>query len=289
MRMFALLGVVGLALAVLLPAGMASGQELPPGPTTILTKRFEAASLPGPVELVQVVADVPPSAGVAAHTHGGQVFVTVVEGALTVRGGGGERTYPAGEAFVEQPGDSHSVVNATASNTRLLITYVLPQGAPATTLQEGAPAPATGPTPVAQGTYVIANPPPQFEVVQALLDFAPGAWTPAHSHGGPVLVTVLEGQVTERRPGVERRFGPGEGWTENEGDVHAAGNDSGAKASVVASFLLRRGAQLTTVQAVPLGPAPAAAQPAPAAAPARQPAALPAAPAPAPAQVPRAR
>jgi quercetin dioxygenase-like cupin family protein len=280
MRVLALLSVVVSALIGLLPAGLAFGQELPPGTSTVFNKRFEAASVPGPIELIQVVLDLPPGAGLPSHMHGGQTFVTLVEGALTVREEGGERTYQAGETFVEQPGEVHSVVNPTSGTTRLLVSYVLPKGAPQTTVQEGAVAPAVGPTTVVRGTFDIANPPQQFEVVQVLLEFAPGAWTPAHSHGGPVLVTVLEGQVTERRPGVERRFGPGEGWTENEGDVHAAGNDSGAKTSVLASFLLRRGAELTTVQAVPLGPAPAAAQPAPAAAPAR-PAAAP------PAQVPR--
>ena len=257
------LAVLGLALS----AGVAFGQQAPPGPTTVSNKRFEAASLPGPIELVHSVLDLAPGAGAPAHTHGGQVFITVLEGALTLSGDGGEQTYRAGETVVEEPGDVFSATNPTAGTTRLFVSYVLPKGAPPTIVQEGAAMLAAGPTTMAQGSFEIADPPAQFEVVQLVLDFAPGAWTPPHSHGGPVLVTVLEGQVTERRPGVERRFGPGQGWTENAGDLHAAGNESAAKASVAATFLLRKGAELTTVHE----------------------ALAPAAPAPAPAQVPRSR
>jgi quercetin dioxygenase-like cupin family protein len=257
-------------LAVLSPApsaGVASGQPTPPGPTTVSNKRFEAASLPGPIELVHGVVDLAPGAGMPTHTHGGQVFITVLEGALTLSGDGGEQTYRASETVVEEPGHFFAATNPGAGNTRLFVSYVLPKGAPPTTVQEGAAMPAAAPTTVATGTFEIADPPAQFEVVQLLLDFPTGAWTPPHSHGGPVLVTVLEGEVTERRPGVERRFRPGQGWTENAGDLHAAGNDGAAKASVAATFLLRKGAELTTVHE----------------------ALAPAAPAPAPAQVPRSR
>ena len=246
-------------LALALSAGVAFGQATPPGPTTVSSTRFEAASVPGPIELVQSVADFAPGAAVSPHTHGGQVFITVLEGALTLSVDGSEQTYRAGETFIEEPGHLISVANPTAGNTRLFVSYVLPKGAPLSTVREGAAVPAVGPTTVATGRFEIAEPPAQFEVVQVLLDFSSGAWTPPHSHGGPVLVTVLAGEVTERRPGVERRFGPGQGWTENAGDLHAAGNESAAKASVAATFLLRKGAELTTVHEAlaPAAPAPA--------------------------------
>lgn len=250
-----LLAVLSLALAT----GVAVGQPTPPGPTTVGITRFEAAGVPGPIELVQSVLDFAPGAGVPTHTHGGQAFVTVLEGALTLRGDDGEQTYRAGQTIVEEPGHFFSGTNPTASNTRLFASYVLPRGAPLTTVREGAAVPATGPTTVATGRFEIVDPPAQFEVVQVLLDFAAGDRTPPHSHGGPVLVSVLAGEVTERRPGVERRFGPEEGWTENAGDRHAAGNESAAKASVAATFLLRKGAELTTVHEAlaPAVPAPA--------------------------------
>jgi quercetin dioxygenase-like cupin family protein len=269
-----LLAVLGLVL----PPGVVFGQ-VPPGVTTVSNKRFAATAVPGPVELAQAVIDFPPGAGVPTHSHGGQAFITILEGALTLSGDGGEQTYRAGETVVEQPGEFLAASNAADGNTRLFVTYVLPQGARLTTVQEGAATPAVGPTTVAQGTFRIPTPPAAFEVVQLLLDFPPGAWTPPHSHGGPTLVTVLDGEVTELRAGGERRFGPGEGWTENAGDLHAAGNNGAAKASVAATILLRTGAELTTVRET-LTPAAAPAPAAPALAPA---------PGPAPVQLPRIR
>jgi quercetin dioxygenase-like cupin family protein len=250
-----LLAVLSLALA----AGVAVGQPTPPGPTTVSITRFEAADLPGPIELVQIVLDFAPGAGVPTHAHGGQTFVTVLEGALALREDDGEQTYRAGQTVVEEPGRFYSASNPTAGNTRLFATYVLPRGAPLTTVRVGAAEPTTGPTTVATGRFEIADPPARFEVVQVLLDFEGGVWTPPHAHGGPGLVTVLAGEVTERRPGGERRFGPGEGWTENAGDRHAAGNEGADRASVAATFLLPTGAELTTVHEAlaPAIPAPA--------------------------------
>jgi quercetin dioxygenase-like cupin family protein len=253
-----MLAVLSLALS----AGVAFGQPAPPGPTTVSEDRFPAADVPGPIEVVHVVLDFAPGAGVPAHTHGGQVFITVVEGALTLSEGGSEKAYRAGETTVEEPGHFYTATNAGSGNTRLFATYVLPKGAPLTTVQEGAAVPAVAPATVALGRFDIAAMPARFEVVQVLLDLPAGAWTPLHSHGGPVLATVLEGEVTERRAGVERRLGPGQRWTEDPGDRHTVGNDGTTTARLAATILLPRGAELTTVHeavAAP-GPAPAPAQ-----------------------------
>ena len=37
-----------------------------------------------------------------------------------------------------------------------------------------------------------------YDIVQLELEFAPGAQTPRHRHGGPGIVTVLQGQLTFR-------------------------------------------------------------------------------------------
>jgi quercetin dioxygenase-like cupin family protein len=99
-----------------------------------------------------------------------------------------------------------------------------------------------------------------FEVVQFLLDFDPGMWTPPHTHTTPGFATVITGQMTRRIGGTERTFEAGESWIDPPGVVHAAGNASGAFAQIGAAFLLTKGATLTTVL-------PAAALPAPVQAP----------------------
>ena len=75
---------------------------------------------------------------------------------------------------------------------------------------------------------------------------APGAWVPTHSHGGPTLVTVLEGDFAVRERGGERRYRAGEGWFEPAGNLHAAGNNTGGRAVLAASTLLPKGAELNT-------------------------------------------
>jgi quercetin dioxygenase-like cupin family protein len=79
------------------------------------------------------------------------------------------------------------------------------------------------------------------------LDFAPGAWTPAHWHGGALLVTALEGEITMRQQGTERTFKPGELWIEYPGVVHAAGNKTSGTSTVVVTFLMPKGGRLTSI------------------------------------------
>jgi LPXTG-motif cell wall-anchored protein len=97
------------------------------------------------------------------------------------------------------------------------------------------------------------------EAQMLLLEFAPGTWTPMHTHGGLTLVRVLDGEMTRRRGTVEDKFKAGEGWVEVPGDVHAAGNAGAAPSRVLVTFLLSAGAPLTTVagtasQGAPPGP-----------------------------------
>src|SRR5687767_14889435 len=54
-------------------------------------------------------------------------------------------------------------------------------------------------------------PPEDAEIVNLVLDFAPGVWLPLHTHGGPGYATVLEGQMTRRASGAEQTFGRGQG------------------------------------------------------------------------------
>jgi quercetin dioxygenase-like cupin family protein len=89
-----------------------------------------------------------------------------------------------------------------------------------------------------------------FEAVQGIVELAPGAWTPPHTHGGPVLVTILEGEVTERNEmtGEENVYGPGEFWIEATGHLHAAGNAGQENVRLAVVTLLPEGASLTMVE-----------------------------------------
>jgi quercetin dioxygenase-like cupin family protein len=103
-----------------------------------------------------------------------------------------------------------------------------------------------GPVQQLRATYPLEDAPPDVEVIQIILDFEPGAFTPPHTHGGPGFVTVLEGEMTRRIDGVDEAFRAGEGWIE-PGVVHQAGNLTDTKATVLFVCLLPPGAQLTTL------------------------------------------
>ena len=92
-----------------------------------------------------------------------------------------------------------------------------------------------------------ADPPPASQVSQAVLDFAPGAWTVVHSHNGWSYNTVLAGEITLRRDGFEQTYRAGEGWVDDPGVLHVAGNQGETPARLVASFVVWRGLPPSTI------------------------------------------
>jgi LPXTG-motif cell wall-anchored protein len=247
MRIVALV-IVALALW---PASVL-GQDLPPGPMTVHPLgRMPLQSGPGRFEEAQsLILDFAPGAWTPLHSHGGLTLVRVLEGEMTRRAHGVDDLFRAGEGWVEAPGDIHAAGNAGTALARVLVTFLLPAGA-ALTMVEGTPSQAAppGPTTTFQSRRVeVTTPAADFdEAATTVLGFAPGTWTPLHSHGGLTLVAVVEGEMTVRSGGRETVYRVGDLWIEPAGDVHAAGNATETDARVAVTFLLRRGAPVTTV------------------------------------------
>jgi quercetin dioxygenase-like cupin family protein len=255
----ALTTVLALLLLVL-PYNSAFGQPLPPGPTRVYESTIAVVNPPAQGDLIETVLDFAPGTWTPPHTHGGQTFNLVLVGEITLRENNTEKIFKPGEGWSDTPDQVHAAGNAGATPARLLVTFLLPKEAPLTTVQQGESSqqPPPGPTKVYESKVAVANPPAQADLIQVLLDFAPGAWTPPHTHGGQTLNTVLEGEITLRENNTEKIFKPGEGWSDTPEQVHAAGNAGAAKASLAVAFLLPKGAQLTTVQAAAPAAAPAA-------------------------------
>jgi quercetin dioxygenase-like cupin family protein len=251
--------------AFIIRAGTALGQDLPPGPQVVYRTTMEVSNPPAAFDTVNLVLDFAPGASTPLHTHGGQGIVTVLEGELVHRPEGGEeRRLRAGESFQETPGHAHIAANDSQANTRVVFSALLPKGAALTTVSgdQGGQELPPGPQVVYRSTMEVSNPPAVFDTVNLVLDFAPGASTPLHSHGGQGIVTVLEGELVHRpEGGEERRLRAGESFLEMPGHAHIAANDSAANARVLFTALLPKGAQLTTVQGAPQPPAPPAALP----------------------------
>ena len=86
-----------------------------------------------------------------------------------------------------------------------------------------------------------------YELINQVLDLPAGSSVPNHMHGGPVVVTVIAGEVTLMEAGREQVVKSGESWTESVGYVHAIANRGTSTARVVASYLIPKGAARTTM------------------------------------------
>ncbi|MGH7389039.1 MAG: cupin domain-containing protein [Candidatus Rokuibacteriota bacterium] len=94
------------------------------------------------------------------------------------------------------------------------------------------------PITVAAGNYALVN---------QVLDVPAGSGVPQHYHGGPVVVTVVTGELTLVDAGGERIVRAGESWTEKAGDKHAILNKTAETIRVVSSALFPKGVPRTTV------------------------------------------
>ena len=221
--------------------------QKPPGPKVEYQARWDKLTPSGAFDEVEVIVDFAPGAWTPVHFHGGPGFVMVVTGEITKRANGTETVYKTGQTWHEEAGEVHQAGNATSSPARAVAVALLPKGAVITTNVADAPKPAIPATFTKAATLNdpgVANP---LDQIRMVFDFAPGAWTPLHRHSGPALITVLEGEMTLRQDGVDKVFKAGESWTEAAGQVHQAGNLSGAHARVVSNYLVPSGAQVTTV------------------------------------------
>jgi quercetin dioxygenase-like cupin family protein len=229
------------------------GQAVP-GPVVRHQFRAAAAPQPAPFNLVQSRIHFVPGAASPVHTHPGQVFTLVLEGSVTFRVQGTETTYKAGEGFIEQPNQEGQALNASAANTTLLVTFLIPKDAPLSRPLLG----DTTPPPRNFVSYQFrTDAPPMtepFDVAQQILDFEPGAATPYHTHPGIVMVTVVAGEMTFNLDGVDKVYKAGESFVEIPHQVAQARNAGTAPAQVIVSYLLPQGAPLSTPHAGSMTP-----------------------------------
>lgn len=228
-------------------------------PAAVAPASGDAAAAPGPVaeltgefELVQLIVDFPPGTWTPAHTHGGMLLVTVLKGEQTVRDEqGNAKIYKAGESFTETPGEYLEIGNAGQELVTVSAAALLPKGEAISTTKEGistdnAP---PGPTTVYKTQMTVTQPLGEFELVQLVVDFPTGTWTPAHTHGGELLVTVLNGEQTVRDDqGAEKIYKAGEAFIETPGEYLEIGNAGENLTTVSALALLPKGATLSTTK-----------------------------------------
>jgi quercetin dioxygenase-like cupin family protein len=103
------------------------------------------------------------------------------------------------------------------------------------------------PTTAYQAAFPITLKAGEYDLKTLIIDFPQGVGMPKHMHGGHVIATVLNGEMTLKEKGTERIIKAGESWTENPGDKHSVVNKGAAAARVVVNMLLPKGAEATTI------------------------------------------
>jgi quercetin dioxygenase-like cupin family protein len=248
------LPLVALALAVTLlhadataPIVAAAAESV--RPTNTVEAWFDVEQPPTvPFEAVQMVVDFPPGARVGRHTHGGPGYITMLASDLTMWiGDTPGRTYQSGESFVEPFTIVASGANLSAEQSSVLVTYLLPVGAPVTTLEQSGPSaqsPAAasgalppGASPRFESRMRLDSAPSHYRVGQMVRTYAPGAWTMSEMARAPQLLTIVSGEVRVLTGATERTYTAGESWTEIPGQAWLSGNVGSTPATVALSMV----------------------------------------------------
>ena len=83
-----------------------------------------------------------------------------------------------------------------------------------------------------------------FQAMTFVIDVAPGAGFPLHSHPGRSEVMVIEGELTEHKPdGAQKVFHAGDFFMEEPNQVHEVKNTGSDKVRLVWTLLLPNGTE----------------------------------------------
>ena len=125
--------------------------------------------------------------------------------------------------------------------------YPVPHGTKPTVAIAGQAVPATLNKTLYSFTLDSASIGGGYSVIQQVLDFAPGSQTLKNRHGGPGVITVLQGEAIVTIDGVEKTYKVGDSFSlTTTSQTMQAFNRGTTDLLVAASFLLPDGAQLTT-------------------------------------------
>jgi quercetin dioxygenase-like cupin family protein len=105
---------------------------------------------------------------------------------------------------------------------------------------------APGPNIVGTAKFPITVKAGDYDLIAQVIDLAPGGMVPKHTHGGPVVVQVVTGEVTLTDATGSKTVKAGGMFTENPGTVHSAANTGSVPARVAVSYLIPKGAEVIT-------------------------------------------
>ncbi len=106
---------------------------------------------------------------------------------------------------------------------------------------------AAAPVNISQQALPVAVSAGDYELINQVIDLPPGSGVPNHSHGGPVVVDVVSGEITLFESGKTRTLKAGQSWTEDPGFVHAVANRGKRTVRLSVSYLIPKGAAQITI------------------------------------------
>jgi quercetin dioxygenase-like cupin family protein len=218
----------------------------PPAPVTKYKNTLSGQTASGPIDLIQSILYFAPGAASAVHKHPTPFLATVLQGQITLKTPSGDKQSSAGEVILEPLNQPVQAVNMGSVDAMTVVAYPVAHGGKPTVAVAGSPAPAIPNKTLYSFTLDSPSVTGPYSLVQQELDFAPGSQTAKHQHGGPGVITVLQGQVTLNRDGTEKTYNVGESFSETPGQTLQAFNRGGTELIVAATYLLPDGAQLTT-------------------------------------------
>jgi quercetin dioxygenase-like cupin family protein len=227
-------------------AAVAAKPSTPPGPVTKYRNALPGQTASAPIDLIQSIIDFGPGAASVVHVHKSPNLATVLQGQVTIRMASGDKRASAGETLIEPLNQPVQALNSGSGEAMVAVAFLVPHGTKPTSPVAGQPTPATPNKTLYTFTLDSPSISGGYSLVQQVLDFAPGSQTLKHRHGGPGVITVLQGQVTLNSDGAEKTYGVGESFIENPGQTLQAFNRGNTELIVVATFVLPDGAQLTT-------------------------------------------
>jgi quercetin dioxygenase-like cupin family protein len=257
MRHIRSISVLVWIMALLLVVGQAvePAHAQAPAPTVAAQAEFPIMATDGDAALMNVIVDFAPGASTPDHTHGGSLIALVLDGEITLHDAAGTKTYKTGTFWTEMPGHVHHAGNQDGAPARVSVVGLIPKVGRLTIPEaQSAYKPALATTTAMQSQFPLGVAAGEAKLVNVIIDFAPGSKTPEHTHGGPVLATVVAGTITLHEHGTTRVVNAGESWTEVPGNVHYAANEGTETARVSVAAILPKSAALTT----PVSQAPAA-------------------------------